>query len=189
MPSNVQAASGAIPVFPGGLPWLNITADLNTQIKSGAGVLSRLVVNTVGTASTVAFYDGLSSVVTLTLASPGVVNWPAHGLAAGAAVEFTTTSALPTGLTAGTIVYVSITSLLAGSFKVADTKAHALAGTNTINFTGSQSGVQTGWNVSNLIGTFSTTAQDSVDIGAATSLGLIAITASSGSANLTVLYN
>lgn len=190
MPSNLQAASGAIPVFPGGLPFVNLTTNLNDQIKSGAGTLSRLVVNTGGTTSTAAFYDGLSSTVTITLASPGVFTWANHGLPAGSAVEFRTTGALPTGLTAGTVYYVaSDSNLTTNTFAVSDTKAHALAGTNQINTSGSQSGVQTGWNVSNLIGTFATTAQISLDVGAQTTLGLIAITAGGAAANLTVLYN
>lgn len=80
--------------------------------------------------------QGSQSVVTIPLASPAVVNWAAHGLAAGAPILFTTTGALPTGLTAGTIYYVLADT--ADTFKVA-----ATIGGTAINATGSQSGVHT----------------------------------------------
>ena len=49
-----------------------------------------------------------SSVVTITIAAPGVVTWftGTHGLVGGEIVTFTTTGALPTGITAGTSYYV-----------------------------------------------------------------------------------
>lgn len=47
-----------------------------------------------------------SSVVTISIASPGVVTWVAHGLTADDVIKFTTTGALPTGITAGTAYYV-----------------------------------------------------------------------------------
>ncbi len=81
-------------------------------------------------------------VVTISIASPGVVSWTAHGLIAGNPVTFATTGALPTGLTAGTLYYVSSASLTSNSFVVADTSAHGIAGTNSINTSGSQSGIQ-----------------------------------------------
>ena len=84
-----------------------------------------------------------SKVVTLTIASPTVITWTAHALVAGASVKFATTGALPTGLTAGTTYYVSTASLATDTFRIADTQAHALAGTNSINTSGSQSGVHT----------------------------------------------
>ncbi len=88
-----------------------------------------------------------NATVTLTLASPGVVNWAAHGLAANAPVKFFTTGALPTGLTAGThglnsagtIFYVVGSSITGGAFQVS-----ATPGGSAISFSGSQSGVHTG---------------------------------------------
>lgn len=73
--------------------------------------------------------------VTLTIASPGVINWVAHGLAASQPIVFSTSGALPTGLVAGTTYYVK--SPVADSFNVSATPGGA-----AINFTGSQSGVQ-----------------------------------------------
>src|SRR6185312_6340259 len=132
------------------------------------------------------------AVVTMTLASPGVISWAGHPFVAGGAVRFETTGALPTGLTAGTTYYVSTVGLTANSFSVADTKAHALAGTNTINTSGSQSGVHTGYDVTRPIGTFNTSAVASLPAGlngAALTAGLIAVTADGGAAaDLTVYY-
>ncbi|WP_101480203.1 hypothetical protein [Janthinobacterium sp. 61] len=48
----------------------------------------------------------MSSAVTLSIASPGIVTWVAHGQAAGTPVSFATTGALPTGLVAGATYYV-----------------------------------------------------------------------------------
>jgi hypothetical protein len=72
------------------------------------------------------------------IASPGVVNWPSHGLAANNTVMFTTTGALPTGLTAGVAYYVMAVALTANSFQLS-----ATAGAVAINFTGVTSGTHT----------------------------------------------
>ncbi len=183
--------NGGTPALLDGALFKNLTTSANFQIKSGNGVFQGLGINTGGTTSAAALYDGLSSVVTMTLAAPGVITWPAHGLVAGSAVKFTTTGALPTGLTANTTYYVaSDVHLTANTFAVSDTQAHALAGTNQITTSVSQSGVHTGWNVSNPIGTYATTTQEMLRVGAAFALGLIAITTDGGgAANLTVLYN
>lgn len=188
--NNVKGPNGAIPTFDGGSNWANITTSTNAQVKASAGVLSRLNINTVGTGSAVAFYDGLSSVVTITIASPGVITWTAHGLPAGAAVKFTTTGGLPTGLTANTTYYVAAdANLTANTFDVSDTQAHALAGTNQINTSVSQSGVQTGWDASKPIGKYSTTALGSPTIGAACTRGIFAITTDGGAAaDITAFY-
>ena len=176
--------------FPSGSMWANLTASIRQQVKTGIGVLARLGINTVGTTSSVILYDGTSSPVTISLASPGVISWPGNALLIGTAVQFETTGALPTGLTAGTTYYVSALDYVAGaSFVVADTKAHALAGTNSVNTSGSQSGVQTGYDVSNPIGTYSTVAQAGVDINAQFQNGLLAVASDGGgAANLTIFY-
>lgn len=82
-----------------------------------------------------------TATVTITIAAPGVVSWTAHGLTVGEAVKFTTTGALPTGLTAGTTYYVK-TATDADSFTVA-----ATAGGSEITTTGTQSGVHTGTDI------------------------------------------
>lgn len=77
-----------------------------------------------------------SSPVTMTIAAPGVVSWTAHGLIASTPVKFTTTGALPTGLTAGTTYYV--VNPTTDAFSVA-----ATPGGSAIATTGTQSGVHT----------------------------------------------
>src|ERR1019366_8543456 len=108
-----RSPGNAMPVFLGGSSWNNVIASQYTQLKTGPGVLSGISVNTGGTTSAVILYDGVSSIATMTIAAPGVITWANHPFVAGQAVVFETTGALPTGLTAGTAVYVSITSLTA----------------------------------------------------------------------------
>jgi hypothetical protein len=191
--NNFVGPNGGIPTFNGGSSFSNLTTSANTQIKSSPGVFSGLTVNTVGTTSTLVAYDGVSGTATITIAAPGVItvaSLAALGLVAGSAVKFTNSGGgLPTGLTSNTTVYVANDgNLTTTTFAVSDTQAHALAGTNQITTTGSSTGVQTVWNASNPIGTWSTVAQASLSVGAATTLGLFAITAGGAAANLTVLY-
>lgn len=77
-----------------------------------------------------------TSTVTITIASPGVLTWNAHGMAAGRQVVLTTTGVLPTGFTAGVTYYVVAPA--ANTFQLAAT----LSGT-PINTTGTQSGTHT----------------------------------------------
>lgn len=77
-----------------------------------------------------------TSTVTVTIAAPGVFSWTAHGLAAGTPIKFTTTGALPTGITAGTTYYV--VSPTTDAFSVAATPGGA-----AITTTGTQSGTHT----------------------------------------------
>jgi hypothetical protein len=77
------------------------------------------------------------SVVTITIATPGVVTWSDHNLQADWEVTFTTTGALPTGLTAGTTYYALPID--------GDTLNVALTpGGLPIDTSGTQSGVHTG---------------------------------------------
>jgi microcystin-dependent protein len=79
-----------------------------------------------------------SATVTISIASPGVVTWNGHNRAANDPVKFTTTGALPTGLTAGTTYYVVGSSITTNTFQVS-----ATPGGTAINTTGSQSGAHT----------------------------------------------
>ena len=78
-----------------------------------------------------------NSVVTISIASPGVVTVP-NTCIAGQEVFFATTGSLPTGLTAGTTYYVIATGLSSTSFEVS-----ASAGGAAVNTSVSQSGIQT----------------------------------------------
>lgn len=79
---------------------------------------------------------GARAPVTLTLGSPGIVNWPAHGKANGQAVKLTTSGALPGGIVAGATYYV--VGAAAGTVQLATTP-----GGSAISFTGTQSGAHT----------------------------------------------
>jgi len=71
--------------------------------------------------------------VTITIASPGVVTWTAHGLSNGMPVRLSTSGALPTGLSVSTTYYVIN--------KAVDTfQLSATVGGSAINTSGSQSG-------------------------------------------------
>ena len=79
-----------------------------------------------------------SSTVTITIASPGVVSWTAHGHENGDSIVFATTGSLPTGLTAGTTYYV--VNKATDTFQLA-----AVSAGTAINTTGSQSGTHTAY--------------------------------------------
>lgn len=99
--------------------------------------------------------------ITVTVASPGVVSWTAHGRSAGDAVSFSTSGALPTGMVANTTYYVLSTSLATDSFKFSLT----VGGTAVIT-TGTQSGTHYGYSFS-----FSGLANDNLLIGTNTWTG------------------
>jgi hypothetical protein len=67
-------------------------------------------------------------------AATDTLNATAHGLQTGDSVQFTNSGGgLPAGLTAGTTYFAVRTG--ADTFKVSDTLAHALAGTNIVDIT------------------------------------------------------
>ncbi len=77
-----------------------------------------------------------ASTVTVSIASPGVVTWNAHGRSNGDILRFATTGALPTGLVANTNYF--IVNQTTNTFQLAATRGGA-----AINTSGAQSGVQT----------------------------------------------
>ena len=76
--------------------------------------------------------------ITMTIASPAVVTLASHGLVLDDTIYFTTTGALPTGVTANTLYYVISAGLTASEFRFSATKGGA-----AINSSGTQSGVHT----------------------------------------------
>ncbi len=98
-----------------------------------------------------------TATITVTIATPAVVTWTGHGLAEGAPVVFTTSGALPTGITAGTTYFVTNTPA-ANTFNISTTVANAAAGTK-VNTSGSQSGTHTGTNHTTLRGTGAATTE------------------------------
>ncbi|NBW21425.1 MAG: hypothetical protein EBR82_77050, partial [Caulobacteraceae bacterium] len=73
---------------------------------------------------------------TMTIASPAVVTKTAHNLENGMAVVFSTTGALPTNVTAGTVYYVI--NKTANTFQISTT-----SGGSAVNTSGTQSGTHT----------------------------------------------
>jgi hypothetical protein len=74
---------------------------------------------------------------TISIASPAVIT-QGNTYVAGQQVRFTTTGALPTGLSSNAVYYVSATGLTTSSFQVSATSGGA-----SVNTSGTQSGVQT----------------------------------------------
>lgn len=109
-----------------------------SNIAAGLMFLVRLMQDSTG-GRTVTWFPVTTDTVTMTIANPGVVT-TTKDLKTGTPVKFTTTGALPTGITAGTKYYWIRTSATTGN--LATSKANALAGT-TITTSGSQSGTHT----------------------------------------------
>ena len=75
----------------------------------------------------------------ITIASPAVISWAAHGLPADWQIVFTNVGgALPTGITSGTPYYIVGASITADTFQVS-----ASPGGAAVNTSGSQSGTHT----------------------------------------------
>jgi len=131
----------------------NNVSTPNTKIDLAAGSCRDStdainIVNIAGTidCATIGAANGLDAgalgrptTVTITNASPGVVTWTAHGFVAGQTVAFSTTGALPTGLTAGTTYYVIASGLATDTFQVS-----ATLGGSAINTSSAGSGTHTG---------------------------------------------
>jgi|GEM_PF-3525523 len=91
--------------------------------------------------------NGASATVTITNASPSVITWTTNEFSTTepTPVNFTTTGALPTGLTVGTTYYTVPASVTTNTFKVATTIANAFANT-PVNTSSAGSGTQTAVN-------------------------------------------
>lgn len=109
-----------------------------SNVAAGLMFLVRIMQDSTGS-RLVTWFPVTTDTITMTIANPGVVT-TTKDLKTGTPVKFTTTGALPTGITAGTQYYWIRTSATTGN--LATSKANALAGT-TITTSGSQSGVHT----------------------------------------------
>jgi hypothetical protein len=113
----------------------NVNAVFTGNVKND--ILTN-VYNQLVTAGWSVVTGNIPSTVTMTIASPGVVSWTAHGLTAGTQIRFQTTGALPTGVTANTTYYVISAGLTANAFEFS-----ASFGGAAVNTSGAQSGVHT----------------------------------------------
>lgn len=96
---------------------------------AGTGTNDNAAAGNVGEYKTIAI-PVETATVTFTGTTTNLVNWTAHGLAAGSAVYFTTTGTVPSGITASTVYYVTNNaSLTANAFQISTTIANAFAGT------------------------------------------------------------
>jgi microcystin-dependent protein len=111
------------PIAPAPIGWL--ACDGSAISRATYPALFAIVAPTFGT-------------ITVTIASPAVVSATGHGLQVGDQVYFTTTGALPTGLSANTLYYVITAGFGSNSFEVSATR-----GGSAINTSGSQSGTHT----------------------------------------------
>lgn len=91
---------------------------------------------------TLELLEWANAVVTMTIASPGVVTWTGHGMSTAMSITFTNSGgALPTGVTANTQYWITVVD--ANTFKLSTSLKNCLAGT-FVNTSGSQSGTHTG---------------------------------------------
>lgn len=132
--AQVQGAIALAGGVPSGVmvPFAGLTAPAGWQLAAGQAV-SRATFASLFTALTV------TSTITVTIASPAVVTWTGHGLPVGSPVVFSTTSALPTGITAGTTYFIITAGYGTNVFEISTSVGGA-----AVNTTGSQSGTQTG---------------------------------------------
>lgn len=92
--------------------------------------------STTSGSNVVTIVDQQSATVTISIASPAVITWNSNPVKNGDPVFFTTSGALPTGITASTVYYVI--NRATNTFQIA-----ASPGGSAINTSGSQSGTQT----------------------------------------------
>jgi len=114
------------------LPYSGISTPSDFLLTDGSAI-SRSTYSTLFAAITSA-----KGAFTVTIATPALVTLNGHGLITGDCISFTTTGALPTGLSINTNYYVIYVN--ANTFNLATSYANALVPT-AINTTGSQSGV------------------------------------------------
>lgn len=116
----------------------NGITGVTTGLAPNVGIVGEVIGDKVFTSDTTA-------TITVTIAAPGVVTWTTHGFSSviPQPVVFTTTIALPTGITSGTVYYTVPSSVTANTFQIATSIANAYVPT-PITTSGSQSGAHTG---------------------------------------------
>lgn len=126
-----------------GYQWLTfLLANGYTHYESSTGIAYSNASLQIASLNDVLFGRN-SATATMTIASPCVVSFGTNNLVNGQAVSFTTTGALPTGITVNTDYFVGNNNN--STFNLYDTSANALVGgaTGRINTSGTQSGTHT----------------------------------------------
>lgn len=116
---------------------------LNSSLTDGSYFATKSTALLPVTRDTLLASYTFSGVITMTIADPCVVTLASHGFVNGTGVRFTTTGALPTGITSGTYYFTRSTAT--NTFNLYDTAAHAITGgaTGLVATTGAQNGVHT----------------------------------------------
>lgn len=129
-----------------------INAATSTGVTNASAAAAGVVGEVFNIHCLMAAAANAGSAVSLPVASPGVVTWTSHTFTVSGPANYSCPinfsangGTLPTGLVAGTTYYIIGSTVSGDTFQVADTMAHALAGTNAINFTGSPAGSPLGW--------------------------------------------
>ena len=104
----------------------------------------------IATANYTVGQSAMVSGATISIATPAVITL-ANNFIATQPVRFTTTGALPTGLSEDGAYFVSSAGLSATSFQVAATAAAAKAGTGSIATSGTQSGIHSAGKIKNAL--------------------------------------
>lgn len=178
MPQYAMASESTTPneacvnaIDPSGNIYFCSTVSGKIWKRTTAGVYSLVATNANGAHTGCRYFNGylwywtatklgylqVSGSITTSIANPCVVTLASHGIVTAEAVSFTTTGALPTGITAGTTYYArpdtSLTEV--NEFWLYDTAAHATSGgaTGRVATSGTQSGTHTLWRHSFATGT------------------------------------
>lgn len=152
----IATTSGALATLSTSVTAQFATANASIVANASAIVLTDASVASLTTSTTANFQKvqiGASAAITFTIASPGIVNWTAHGLIIGQSVAFSSTGTLPSPIVAGTTYYVTSSNYAANTFSVA-----ATFGGTSINFSGTPSGTHAAYtiNIANLSGSVTT---------------------------------
>lgn len=116
----------------GNVQYYVIAAGLTASQFEISATVGGSAINFTGTSSGI---QTGSSTIGAPTASPGILNWVNHGLAAGNGIKFSGTTP-PVGLTAGTQYYVIAAGLTANQFEVS-----ATLGGSAINFSNNAGGL------------------------------------------------
>ena len=136
--TDVRTSGFPVPVGYAEFSGTNVNTPVIKIITNPKNTLTYAVLNNgrlISYNSSLASETLIASTFTVTIATPAVFTLTAHGLAANNVVYFSTSGALPTGLTEGTAYYVISTGLTANAFEVSTTEGGA-----AVNTSGSQSG-------------------------------------------------
>ena len=128
---NASVTSGALNEF--------VFTPVRMLVKPNARTYHVHVTSSVAD-GTIQITTNSKGTVTVSIASPCVATLASHGLVAGDEIYFSTTGALPTGITAGTKYYVISDAIATGTFKFSTQK-----GGEAVKTSGSQSGTHTLW--------------------------------------------